>query len=143
MTVTRQRSERAFFRSLNSVVEPAVRKGLLSPKCAPAGLILLETIGFKSGKVRSTPLLATHVGDYTFVSTVRGKQSFWVRNLQQQPDIGFYKGGSLKKARSVVITSETDPQTLELLPWAIAVFAKGLFRARAKGFALAILRTTG
>jgi deazaflavin-dependent oxidoreductase (nitroreductase family) len=142
MMTTRQRLERDLFRKLNRFVEPAVRKGILSPKCAPAGLILLETLGFKSGKVRSTPLLATHVGDYTFVSTVRGKQSFWIRNLQQQPDISFYKGGRLKKARSVVITPETDSQTLDSLPWVIAAIAKALLGARAKGFTLAILRTT-
>ena len=143
MTVTRQRLERNLFRTLNRFVEPAVRKGILSPKCAPVGLILLETIGFKSGIVRSTPLLASHVGDYTIVSTVRGKQSFWIRNLQQQPDISFYKGGRLKKAKSVVITTETDPQTLDSLPWAISAITKALIGARAEGLALAVLRTTG
>ena len=143
MTATRQRLERDLFRKLNRFVEPAVRKGILSPKCAPVGLILLETIGFKSGRVRSTPLLATHVGDYTFVSTVRGKQSFWIRNLQEQPDISFYKGGRLKKARSVVMTPETDPQALDSLPWVIGAITNALLGTGAKGFALAVLRTTG
>ena len=142
MTGTRQRLERDLFRKLNRFVEPAVRKGILSPKCAPVGLILLETIGFKSGSVRSTPLLATHVGDYTIVSTVRGKKSFWIRNLQQQPDISFYKGGRLRKAKSLVITSETDPQTLDSLPWAITAITNALLAGSAKGLALAVLRTT-
>ena len=143
MTATRQRLERDLFRTLNRFVEPAVRRGILSPQCAPVGLILLETIGFKSGTVRSTPLLATHVGDYTFVSTVRGKQSFWIRNLQEQPDIRFYKGGRLKKAKSVVITPETDRQALDSLPWMIAAITNTLLGAGAKGFTLAVLRTTG
>jgi deazaflavin-dependent oxidoreductase (nitroreductase family) len=143
MTATRQRLERDLFRKLNRFVEPAVRKGILSPKCAPVGLILLETIGFKSGSVRSTPLLATHVGGYTIVSTVRGKKSFWIRNLQEQPDISFYKGGRLKKARSLVITSETDPQTLDSLPWVITAITNALLGGGAKGLALAVLRTTG
>jgi deazaflavin-dependent oxidoreductase (nitroreductase family) len=143
MIATRQKFERDLFRTLNRFVEPAVRKGILSPKCAPVGLILLETIGFKSGVVRSTPLLATHVGDYTFVSTVRGKQSFWIKNLQQQPDISFYKGGRQKKASSVVITSETDPQALDSLPWAIAAITNALLGDGAQGLALAVLRTTG
>ena len=143
MTATRQRLERDLFRTLNRFVEPAVRRGILSPQCAPVGLILLETIGFKSGTVRSTPLLATHVGDYTFVSTVRGKQSFWIRNLQEQPDIRFYKGGRLKQAKSVVITPETDRQALDSLPWMIAAITNTLLGAGAKGFTLAVLRTTG
>ena len=143
MTASRQRLERNLFRTLNRFVEPAVRKGILSPRCAPVGLILLETIGFKSGAVRSTPLLATHVGDYTFVSTVRGKQSFWIRNLQKQPDISFYKGGRLKKARSVVITPESDTQTLDELPWFIAAITNAMLGASEKGFTLAVLRTTG
>jgi deazaflavin-dependent oxidoreductase (nitroreductase family) len=143
MIATRQKFERDLFRTLNRFVEPAVRKGILSPKCAPVGLILLETIGFKSGVVRSTPLLATHVGNYTIVSTVRGKQSFWIRNLQEQPDISFYKGGRLKKASSVVITSETDPQALDSLPWAIAAITNALLGDGAQGLALAVLRTTG
>jgi deazaflavin-dependent oxidoreductase (nitroreductase family) len=143
MTATRKKLERDLFRTLNRFVEPAVRKGILSPKCAPVGLILLETIGFKSGRERSTPLLAAHVGDYTIVSTVRGKQSFWVKNLQAQPDISFYKGGRLKKARSVVITSETDPEALDSLPWVIAEITNALLGGGAKGLALAVLRTTG
>jgi hypothetical protein len=143
MTATRQRIERDLFRTLNGFVEPAVRKGILSPQCAPVGLILPETIGFKSGRVRSTPLLATHVGDYTIVSTVRGKQSFWIRNLQEQPDISFYKGGRLKKASSVVITSETNPQAIDSLPWVIAAITNALLGGGAKGLALAALRTNG
>jgi deazaflavin-dependent oxidoreductase (nitroreductase family) len=143
MTATRQRLERDLFRTLNRFVEPAVRRGILSPQCAPVGLILLETIGFKSGTVRSTPLLATHVGDYTFVSTVRGKQSFWIRNLQEHPDIRFYKGGRLKMAKSVVITPETDHQVLDSLPWLISAITNTLLGASAKGFTLAVLRTTG
>ena len=48
MTVDRQKLEREFFRMLNRVVEPAVRRGIGSPRFVPGGLILLESVGFKS-----------------------------------------------------------------------------------------------
>jgi hypothetical protein len=44
--------EQQVFAGLNAVVEPAVRKGFGSPVLAPAGLIVLETVGFKSGARR-------------------------------------------------------------------------------------------
>ena len=43
----RQRLERNFFRALNSVVEPAVRRGLGSPRLAPSTLIVLESTGYR------------------------------------------------------------------------------------------------
>ena len=48
MATTRQRIERNFFRVLNAVVEPAVRKGAFSSRFTPGTLIVLETIGFRS-----------------------------------------------------------------------------------------------
>ncbi len=55
MPVDRQKLEREFFRMLNRVVEPAVRKGIGSPRFVPGGLILLESTGHKSGQTRRTP----------------------------------------------------------------------------------------
>jgi deazaflavin-dependent oxidoreductase (nitroreductase family) len=140
MTTTRQKLERNFFRTLNRFVEPAVRKGVLSPRYAPVGLIVLESIGYKSGSVRSTPLLATRVGNYTFISTVRGKKSFWVRNLQKQPDISFYMGGRVKKAKSYVFTPESDFSARDALPPVIAGIANVLARRGAEGWAFAVLQ---
>ena len=45
--------EQRFFRGLNSVVEPLVRAGVGSPARSPASLIVLETIGFRSGSQTS------------------------------------------------------------------------------------------
>lgn len=142
MSTTRQTIETHFFRNLNRFVVPAVRKGIFSPRCAPVGLILLDSIGYKSGTVRSTPLVATHLGDYTFISTVRGKQSFWVRNLQKQPDISFYHGGKVKQATSFVVTPEKGFENLDSLPPFIAAIAKRLAKRSEKGWAFAILQTT-
>jgi deazaflavin-dependent oxidoreductase (nitroreductase family) len=141
MKTSRQTLERDFFRTLNRFVEPAVRKGLFSPRYTPVGLILLESTGFKSGATRSTPLLATSVGNYTFISTVRGKRSFWVKNLQKQPDISFHKGGQVKQAKSFVITHETDFDAANALPTPIATFARVLAKRSNKGWAFAVLQT--
>ena len=81
--------ERNFFRRLNSVVEPAVRRGIASSRLTPASLIVLETTGFKSGKQRRTPLWSIGLGRYRIVSTVRGDRSFWIRNLQKEPKGSF------------------------------------------------------
>ncbi len=71
-----QKLEQKFFRALNSVVEPAVRKGIGSSRITPASLIVMETTGFKSGKMRRTPLMAMRVGKYILVATFRGGRSF-------------------------------------------------------------------
>lgn len=142
MTTTRQTLETTFFRNLNRVVEPAVRRGVFSPSCTPVGLILLESIGYKSGSVRSTPLLAAHLGKYTFVSTARGKRSFWVRNLQQQPDVTFHRGGKTTQATSFVVTPESGFDALDTLPPFVASIARRLARTSEKGWAFAVLQTT-
>ena len=139
MSSIRQTLERNFFRGLNTFVEPAVRKGLLSPRCAPIGLIVLESTGYKSGALRNTPLLATHIGDYVLVSTGRAKRSFWVRNLQQQPHIRFHLGGKVKEATSYVITPDEDFQTPPSLPPLVAATANLLARRGGEGWAFALL----
>ena len=80
MSVDLAAFEQKVFRNLNSVVEPAVRRGFGSPTRAPAGLIVLETVGFKSGTTRRTPLWSLRLGRYRVVSTARGNRSFWVKN---------------------------------------------------------------
>lgn len=55
----RRKSGNGFFRRLNATVEPRVRSGFASPGLLPAGLIVLETTGQRSGETYRTPLLAT------------------------------------------------------------------------------------
>jgi hypothetical protein len=61
-----------FFRTLNALVEPAVRAGCASPGLFPTGMVLLETTGAKSGLPRRVPLLATVLEGCLFVGTARG-----------------------------------------------------------------------
>jgi deazaflavin-dependent oxidoreductase (nitroreductase family) len=78
---------------VNRVVEPMVRVGIGSPRLAPGGFIVLETIGRKSGVTRRTPLAATRIGRYVIVATFRGEHSQWVRNLVVKPRTRYWAGG--------------------------------------------------
>ena len=133
--------ERDFFRVLNRVVEPAVKRGLFSPRHAPAGLILLETTGFKTGATRRTPLLATRLGRYVFVSTVRGERSFWVKNLQAQNRIRYFLGGRAREADAYVLSPRADGLPSATLPAPIARLADLLAPLTQAGWAFAVLKT--
>jgi hypothetical protein len=103
MALDKQKLEREFFRMLNRVIEPAVRKGIGSPRFVPGGLIVLETVGFKSGVKRRMPLAATRLGGYVFISTLRGDRSLWVKNLQKRPSTHYYLGGKRRAAKAFVM----------------------------------------
>ena len=131
--------EREFFRKLNAVVEPAVRKGFASPRIAPGGLIVLESIGFISGQIRRTPLAATRLGKYVFVSTVRGERSFWVKNLQKQPRTRYFRGGREHETKAFVIAPGKRYQRPKSLPAPVGLltdaFAQGAPQGRRAGLA--------
>jgi len=141
MPMNRQTIEREFFRKLNSIVEPAVRRGLGSPRFLPGGLIVLETTGFKSGATRRTPLLATRLGRYIFVSTFRGQSSFWMKNLRKQPSISYYLGGRSRPAKAFVITGGEHSSNAGSLPPAIKRFTDFLAPYTQSGWAFAVLAT--
>jgi hypothetical protein len=135
----RQVVEREFFRMLNRVVEPAVRKGLGSPRFVLGGLIVLESMGFKTGAIRRTPLVATRLGGYVFVSTVRGDRSFWIKNLQKQPRITYYLGGKPRPARAFVMMPGKRYQRPISLPAFIGRITDFLAPYTRAGWAFAVL----
>ena len=99
----RRSLEVEFFRMLNRVVEPAVRRGFGSPRLAPSGFIVLETVGRKSGALRRSPLAATRIGRHMIVATFRGDRSQWVRNLAAEPRTRYWTRGRPHDAQAVVI----------------------------------------
>lgn len=131
--------EQKFFRALNSVVEPAVRHGVFSSRLLPTSLMVLESTGYLSGKPRSTPLFCNRIGSYLLLSTVRGKRSFWVRNLQQTPGVHYYLGGKRYAAEAEVITGDQapDPQALPLL---LRPLLRPLQLLARRGWAFALLQ---
>jgi len=139
MAINRQVLEREFFRRLNSVVEPAVRRGLGSPRILPGGLIVLETTGFKSGLKRRTPLLATRLGKYVFVSTFRADRSFWIRNLREQPRVSYYIGGRERAARAFVVMAGKHYRRPKSLPEPIGRITDILAGFTGTGWGFAVL----
>ena len=96
------------FRSLNSIVLPAVKAGLGSPLPVGAGVVVVETTGRKSGKPRQVPLLAVRVGNRVATTTVRS-DSQWTKNLQATPASSIWVGG---KKRSATATVDNGPITV-------------------------------
>lgn len=99
----------AAFRNLNSVVGPAVKAGVGNPLPVGSGLVILETVGRTSGKARQVPLVASRLGSTILVSTVRSN-SQWVKNLEAEPQVKVWVGGTKRSATASVVS--TSPLTV-------------------------------
>lgn len=97
-----ERLETDFFRGLNGFLEPLIRAGLGAPGLLPAGAIVIETLGRKTGRRSNVPLMAALVGDLVVVSTSR-RRSNWVKNLAAQPDVRYWLAGREREARALAI----------------------------------------
>ena len=137
--MNRQKLERNFFRALNSVVEPAVRFGIGSPRFVPGGLIVLETVGFKSGQVRRMPLAATRLQGYVFISTFRGDRSLWVKNLEKRPRTRYYLNGKPREAKAFVMRPGKRYNRPKSLPPIIGRITDFLAPYAKAGWAFAVL----
>ena len=112
--MTTTAAEAAFYRALNSVVEPVVRAGIGSPcGVSPAGLIVLQTRGLRSGLPRSVPLFAMLIGGYTVAATMRVQRSRWLQNVRHCPDVRYWLGGQVRDARAFVVMPGEDPPDVD------------------------------
>lgn len=89
------------FRALNSVVKPTVQVGIGNPWPIGGGLVLLETVGRRSGEWRSVPLVATRFGDKVVVSTVRSN-SLWLSNIEHDQRVAIWLGGTRRTGTAMV-----------------------------------------
>ena len=67
-------------RWVNSVVEPLARHGVTSALPVGPALVVLETVGRRTHRVRRVPVLALRAGNRVVVGTVRSR-SDWFANL--------------------------------------------------------------
>ncbi len=128
-----------FFRMLNRVVEPAIRAGVGSPRLAPSGFIVLETIGRKSGVARRSPLAATRLGPYVIVATFRGPRSQWVLNLAANPRTRYWLGGKERATRAFVMHEGKRFRVPKSLPPAMGHVLRFLAPYTKAGWAFAVL----
>jgi len=67
---------------LNPLVKAAAEAGI-----PPPGLVILETIGRKSGLPRRTPVGKALVGDTLWVVAEHGRGAAYVRNIEANPRV--------------------------------------------------------
>ena len=138
-----QRVEIEFFRMLNRFVEPMVRAGFGSPRMAPGGFIVLETVGRRSGRAFRSPLAATRIGRHVIVATFRGERSQWVRNLAARPRTRYWAGGRPHESTAFVMHPGKRFREPKSLPAPLRRVARSLAPWTKAGWAFALLSPRG
>ena len=134
--------ESLFFKNLNRIAKPLIKAGVGSPGPLPTGLIILETIGRKSGRQFETPVVASMFGNYLLVGTVRNR-SQWIKNLAARPDVEYWIKGKTRKARvTVFLPGDEFASKRADLPLLLVPLTNVLFLfTRNVGASFAILQT--
>jgi hypothetical protein len=101
------------FRTLNSVVRPAVLAGAGNPLPIGGGAVVLEVTGRVSGEPRQVPLLAARVGKQVVVSTVRS-DSQWLKNVEAEPQVVVHLCGKRRSGTATVNRGPLNTVTITL-----------------------------
>ena len=81
-------------------------------------IILLTTLGAKSGKIRKTPLMRVeHAGEYLVVASKGGAdtQPGWYLNLQADPEVGVQIRDDRFTARARTATEDERPELWRIM----------------------------
>ncbi len=113
MSIDASELTRQGFRALNAVVKPTVRAGVANPWPLGGGLVLLETLGRKSGEWRSVPLVSSRAGDTVVVSTVRSN-SLWLKNIEADNRVGVWLNGSRRTGTAMVTRGPLNTAVIRL-----------------------------
>jgi hypothetical protein len=97
--------EAEFFRTLNALVEPAVRAGCAAPGLVPTGMIVLETTGAKTGRAARVPLMTTVLEGCPFVGTTQGDRAQWLRNLRADQRVRYWLAGREHRGTALVFAA--------------------------------------
>lgn len=93
---------------LNPPVRLAMAKGIIPP-----GYALLETVGRKTGKPRSTPVGGALEGDTVWIVAEYGRTAGYVRNIEGTPRVGIKlrRGGGVEwRAGTAQLLPDDDPR---------------------------------
>ncbi len=132
-----------FFRTLNGLIEPAVRVGFGSPGLWPTGLIVLETTGRRTGRTYRVPVAATLWGHLILASTVRGERSQWLKNLSVTPALRYWLAGHEHEADAIVIGPGTPIPDNISMPALVRPLVPGLSFLSGLGMGFAVLTPRG
>jgi len=134
-----ERLETQLYRRVNAVLEPAIRAGLGAPLLTPAGFVVVEMTGAKTGKLRRVPLAALRCAKCLVIGTVRGERSLWVRNLAAKSDARVWLAARARPVRAFVLRPGASTSTPRALPAALRPAWRALAALTARGFAFALL----
>src|SRR5260370_6787606 len=131
--------EALMFGTLNAVIEPLVRAGVVISLPWPQTLIVLETRGRTTGQLLRIPLVAAIVGDLAVIGTVRSRRSQWIRNAAVSPNLRYFRFGRAREAQAFVfISGERELVLGSMSPLAQLVAAAMVPSAEVANFAFAI-----
>ncbi len=128
-----------FFDTVNGWLERALESGW-TPVITPATtLIVLETIGRRSGRRRRFPVFGTMIEEHVVVRSFRGTRSQWARNLRVRPDTRYWRDGTPRRARALVFVPGFEVPSTEALPFTVRCVAAALLPTLYFGWAFIIL----
>jgi len=100
---TKKHSPTFIWRLMRRMSRRVIR--LVAAGRGPARVVLvLTTIGRKSGLPRQTPLQYEQVGEDFYIASARGPQADWFRNLQSDPRVQVLVGGLQFPAQAEAVT---------------------------------------
>jgi deazaflavin-dependent oxidoreductase (nitroreductase family) len=117
-------------RNWNANMAAELRKNdgkITSGPLAGSDLLLLKSLGAKSGEERVSPLGYSRDGNrYVVVGSNSGRDwsPAWVRNIEASPDVSVEVGGESFKARATIETGEERRRLLDAHIAKIPIFAK-------------------
>ena len=104
---------RAAVRVVNKTITPIVRAGVGFPLPIGGGIVVVETLGRRSGLPHQVPLVSLRLGDRVVVSTLR-PTSQWIRNLEAIPPSRVGMNGRARTATARVRRGRLNTATPDL-----------------------------